>query len=98
MQNYGNDWSNNDQLFWGSKAVGDKLDIMVVLPPSPNWSYQLYAKLTKAPDFGRFSFRHGSMEIGQQDLYGDRVYSTQLVLIGQFTAAHSVPIPITVIE
>lgn len=86
MRNYqSGSWTNGDQLFWGAKAVNDRLDILVDAP-SPG-TYFLYAKLTKAPDFGIFSFRRGTTEIGRQDLYAANVapMSTGLAPIGRFT-------------
>lgn len=83
MSRYNGNWTNNDQLFWGAKAVNDRIGIYVNVP-TPG-TYQLYAKLTKAPDFGVFVFQLGSSRIGQQDLFARGVTTTGLIPIGKFT-------------
>jgi len=43
-------WSNNQQLFWQSKAVGDKIDLGFNVDKAGK--YNVMVRLTKAGDYG----------------------------------------------
>lgn len=90
----GGTWTNNDQLFWGAKAKGDYMELFVDVP-GPG-TYQLCAKLTRAPDFGFFLLRYGDIINRPFDLYAPNVTSTKVIPLGNFTANAPSTITVTV--
>jgi hypothetical protein len=50
MQNFGNGWGNNAQLFWSGGAPGAILDLSLNVPASAKYRVELF--MTRAPDYG----------------------------------------------
>ncbi|MBX9694436.1 MAG: hypothetical protein K2Z81_18765 [Cyanobacteria bacterium] len=52
MNNFGQGWSQNEQLFWTGGAVGATLDLIVEVPVAATYAVELY--MTRAPDYADF--------------------------------------------
>jgi len=76
-------WSNNKQLYWQSKAVGDKVDLGFEAPAAGK--YEIKARLTKAGDYGIHQLSVNGQKAGEPlDGYADHVLAADPVSIGTF--------------
>jgi len=90
-------WSNNQQLWFQSHAVGDDVTLAFTVPTSG--AYDLSAVLTKAPDYGINTLSIDGHAVGQPfDGYNGNGVTTALVDDGQVALAagqHTLTLTIT---
>jgi hypothetical protein len=76
-------WEDNDQLWWTGGQPGDKLRIAV--PVAQDGAYEIFAALTKAPNYGIVQMYFDNQKIGTPvDLYDPKVIRTDLSPLGRF--------------
>ena len=76
-------WSGNQQLFWQSKAAGDKIDLGFNVDSAGK--YNVMVKLTKAGDYGIHQLSVNGQKAGDPiDSWGDKVEPAAAVSIGTF--------------
>lgn len=79
-------WSGDAQLWWIDAAPGDRL--RVGFPVAEAGRYRVYARFTKAPDYGIVQIALNGEEAGGPiDLYHPTVISAEESLLGVFTLA-----------
>ncbi len=72
---FGDQWSNDMQLWWTDAKPGDKIDL--ALPVTKDGRYKLVAQLTKAVDYGIVQLSlDGRSVAGPIDLYNNGVIAT----------------------
>jgi hypothetical protein len=75
MAGFGDEWSNDLQLWWTGAKPGDKLDL--ALPVAKAGNYKLSAQFTKAVDYGIVQLWLDGHKLGQPiDLYHGWVIAT----------------------
>lgn len=81
MTPWGEQWSNDAQLFWVGAKPGDKLEL--TLPVAKAGEYHLRAQLTKAVDYGIVQLSLDGKKLGQPvDLFHDGVIPTGEIDLG----------------
>jgi hypothetical protein len=81
MTPWGEQWSNDAQLFWVGAKPGDKLEL--ILPVAKNGKYHLLAQLTKAVDYGIVQLSLDDETLGRPiDLFHDGVIPTGEIDLG----------------
>ncbi len=81
MTPFGDQWSNDAQLWWTGAKPGDKLEL--VLPVEKTGRYELLAQLTKAVDYGIVQLSLDGGKLGEPiDLYHDGVIATGELELG----------------
>jgi hypothetical protein len=90
MQDFGNGWSGESQLFWTPARTGETLELR--LPPQKAGKYQLIARYTLAPDYGIFQVNFNGTDIGKPiDLYGPAVKANAEIDLGVVTLPDGEP-------
>ena len=75
MSAWGEQWSNEAQLWWTGAKPGDKLEL--ALPVAQTGKYQLHAQFTKAIDYGIVQLSFDGEKLGRPiDLFHDGVIPT----------------------
>ena len=89
-------WSRGSQLFWQQPHVGDTLNMPLYIHKPGD--YEIVAYLTRANDYGIFTFSVGGQTLPVKfDAYGPRVTNSGPVSLGTVTLpAGHVPLIVTV--
>jgi hypothetical protein len=88
MTGFGDEWSNDAQLWWTDARPGDKLDL--ALPVAKAGSYKLVAQFTKAVDYGIVQLWLDGQKLGQPiDLYHDGVIVSGEIALGTLSLGAS---------
>jgi hypothetical protein len=81
MAGYGDQWSNDAQLWWTGARPGDQLEL--ALPVEKTGKYKLLAQLTKAEDYGIVQLWLDGEKLGEPiDLYHGWVIATDDLDLG----------------
>lgn len=83
MDEFGENWSGNSQLWWTGAKIGDKLTLEV--PVKDAGKYNVKAQLTKARDYGIVQLYLDGQKLGDKlDLFDDNVVATGQLSLGTF--------------
>ena len=97
MTGWGEQWSNDAQLWWTGAKPGDRLELD--LPVAKAGKYQLLAQFTKAVDYGIVQLTLDGEKLGQPvDLFHDGVIATGELDFGTHelsTGEHKLAVEIT---
>lgn len=81
MEGFGEEWSDNFQLWWAGAKIGDQLTLE--MPVKRAGKYQLQAQLTKARDYGIAQFYVDDQKLGDAvDFYSENVVPSGPLLLG----------------
>ncbi len=81
MKDFGDQWSNDSQLWWKPAKAGATLDIYVNLPEAG--TYTIKGNFTMAGDYGIARFSYNGENIGEaMDFYATSVKATGEITIG----------------
>jgi hypothetical protein len=88
MVAFGDQWSNDAQLWWTDAKPGDRLDL--ALPVAKAGSYKVLAQFTKAVDYGIVQLSLDGQKLGPPiDLYHDGVIASGEMELGTLTLGAS---------
>ena len=91
MYPFGNEWSDDHQLFWSPTETGETLELR--LPAEKAGKYRLIARYTLAPDYGIFQASLNGTDVGKPiDLYGPVVKANPPTDLGIVTLEDGSPI------
>ena len=77
-------WSAASQLWWTGGKPGDQLTLALPIPS--DGTYEIFAVLTRAPDYGTVRFSLDGKALGdsrQIDLFGSKVTATTEIFLGK---------------
>jgi hypothetical protein len=84
LEFFGNQWSENRQLWWRPSEAGAALTLH--LPAPADGEYELIAYLTKAPDYGKVRISLGETALGEEiNLYDPHVVPSGAITLGRMS-------------